>query len=50
MAMIVMKIGTKEELFWQKNKDFISYLAKVENLIVHMKNEILLPTEFSKIK
>ena len=32
------------------NKDFISYLAKVENLIVHMKNEILLPTEFSKIK
>ncbi len=33
-----------------KNKDFISYLAKVESLIVHMKNEILLPTEFSKIK
>ena len=33
-----------------KNKDFNNYLAKVENLIVHMKNEILLPTEFSKIK
>ena len=33
-----------------KNKGFNNYLAKVENLIVHMKNEILLPTEFSKIK
>ncbi len=33
-----------------KNKEFLNYLTKVENIIVHMKNEILLPTEFSKIK
>ena len=33
-----------------KNKDFLNYLAKVEGIIVHMKNEILLPTDFSKIK
>ena len=33
-----------------KNKDFLNYLTKVEDIIVHMKNEILLPTEFSKIK
>ena len=33
-----------------KNKDFLNYLAKVEDIIVHMKNEILLPTDFSKIK
>ena len=40
----------KRRAILAKNKDFISYLAKVENLIVHMKNEILLPTEFSNIK
>ena len=40
----------KRRAILAKNKDFISYLAKVESLIVHMKNEILLPTEFSKIK
>ncbi len=33
-----------------KNKDFLNYLSKVEDIIVHMKNEILLPTDFSKIK
>ena len=33
-----------------KNKEFLNYLTKVENIIVNMKNEILLPTEFSKIK
>lgn len=33
-----------------KNKDFLNYLTKVEDIIVNMKNEILLPTEFSKIK
>ena len=40
----------KRRAILAKNKDFNSYLAKVENIIVHMKNEILLPTEFSKIK
>ena len=40
----------KRRAILAKNKDFIGYLAKVESLIVHMKNEILLPTEFSKIK
>ena len=33
-----------------KNKDFLNYLIKVEDIIVNMKSEILLPTEFSKIK
>ena len=33
-----------------KNKDFLNYLTKVEDIIVRMNNEILLPTEFSKIK
>ena len=33
-----------------KNKDFLNYITKVDDIIVHMKNEILLPTEFSKIK
>ena len=33
-----------------KNKDFLNYIGKVKDIIVHMKNEILLPTEFSKIK
>ena len=40
----------KRRAILAKNKDFISYLTKVENLILHMQNEILLPTEFSKIK
>ena len=40
----------KRRAILAKNKDFINYLAKVENLIMHMQNEILLPTEFSKIK
>ena len=40
----------KRRAILAKNKDFINYLAKVESLIIHMKNEILLPTEFSKIR
>ena len=33
-----------------KNQDFLNYIEKVKDIIVHMKNEILLPTDFSKIK
>ena len=33
-----------------KNKEFISYLDKVKDIILHMKNEVLIPTEFSKIR
>ena len=33
-----------------ENKDFLNYLDKVKDLIVNMKNEILIPTEFSKIR
>ena len=40
----------KRRAILAKNKDFLNYLTKVEDIIVHMKNEILLPTEFSKIK
>ena len=40
----------KRRAILAKNKDFINYLAKVENLIMHMKSEILLAAEFSKIK
>tara|TARA_A100001011_G_C14313711_1_gene846891 strand:+ start:1157 stop:1471 length:315 start_codon:yes stop_codon:yes gene_type:complete len=40
----------KRRAILAKNKEFLNYLTKVENIIVHMKNEILLPAEFSKIK
>ena len=33
-----------------KNKEFISYLDKVKDIILHMKNEVLIPTAFSKIR
>ena len=33
-----------------KNKDFINYTNKVKDIIINMKNEVLLPAEFSNIK
>jgi hypothetical protein len=33
-----------------KNQDFLNYLEKVKDIIINMKNEIMLPAEFSKIK
>ena len=33
-----------------KNTQFQSYVVKVKNLIVDMKNQLMYPTDFSKIK
>ena len=33
-----------------KNQEFQSYVTKVANLVVDMKNQLLNPTDFSKIK
>ena len=33
-----------------KNKDFINYLDKVKDIILHMKNEVMIPADFSKIR
>ncbi len=33
-----------------KNKDFINYLDKVKDIILHMKNEVMIPANFSKIR
>ena len=33
-----------------KNKDFIDYLDKVKDIILHMKNEVMIPADFSKIR
>ena len=33
-----------------KQPEFISYLNKVKNIIIEMKNKLMIPTDFSKIK
>ncbi len=40
----------KRRAILAKEEKFLSYLSKVKDLIVDMKSEILLPTEFSKIR
>ena len=33
-----------------KNKDFIDYLDKVKDIILNMKNEVMIPADFSNIR
>ena len=40
----------KRRKLLSKNKDFKDYLDKVKDIILHMKNEVMIPADFSKIR
>tara|TARA_B100000029_G_scaffold47716_1_gene43745 strand:- start:168 stop:482 length:315 start_codon:yes stop_codon:yes gene_type:complete len=40
----------KRRMILSKTPEFQSYVVKVKNLIVDMKNQLMKPTDFSKIK
>ena len=49
MVMIAMKTDNLEESL-SKRPEFKAYIGKVKDLIVDMKNQLMCPTTFSKIK
>ena len=50
MLMIVLKTDKSRRKILSKSPEFHSYLGKVKDIIVDMRNQLMRPTNFSKIK